>query len=88
MKLGGSLTAGTIVQVMLQGIMWMLAEATVDSGTALEDGTDVGGVQAYGTGGTGYFSRGVSLDYGTVGQLVRAFLSPITVKSAQAAAHS
>ena len=85
-KLGGTLTSGTFVQIMLQGIMWMLAEGTIDSGSALQDGADVGGVAVFAT--TSDYPRGTSLDYGTVGQLVRAFLTPATVKAAQASAHA
>jgi|SRR5579864_574655 len=86
-KLGGTLTAGTILQVLLQGAMWMLVEGTtVDSGSVLEDGADVGSMEPFAT--TGNYPRGVSLDYATSGQLFRAFLTPFTIKSAQASSHA
>lgn len=86
-KSGGTLTAGTVVQILLQGVIWMLADGTVDSGTVLQDdASDVGAMEAWAT--TGAYPRGVSLDYATVGQLFRANVSPFTVKAAQASAHS
>lgn len=85
-KLGGTLTVGTKVQIMLQGVMWVLADGTVQSGNALQDdATDIA-LELYAT--TGAFSRGVSLDFATVGQLFRAFLSPEPNKAAQIAAHA
>ena len=84
---GAALTANVVVQIVLQGAVWMLVEGTtVDSGSVLEDGADVGSMEPFAT--TGNYPRGVSLDYATSGQLFRADLTPFTIKSAQAAAHS
>lgn len=86
-KAGGSLASGTFVQILLQGIMWMLVEGTtIDQGNALEDGSDVGSMEPFAT--TGNYPRGIAIDYGTSGQLFRAALSPFTVKAAQASAHA
>lgn len=82
-----ALTANIVVQMLLQGAMWMLADGTVDSGTLLQDdASDVGAMETWAT--TGAIPRGVSLDYATSGQLFRADLTPFTVKAAHASAHS
>ncbi len=64
----------------------MLAESTVSIGDILQDGADAGGVATYAT--QNYYPRGVALDYATVGQLIRCYLSPITIKAAATAAHA
>lgn len=84
---GAALTSGIVVQLLLQGAIWMLVEGTtVDSGSVLEDGADVGSMEPFAT--MGNYPRGISLDYATSGQLFRADLTPFTIKAAQAAAHS
>ena len=85
-KNNGGWTSANVVQVVLQGVLWMLAESTVDVGQVVQDGADVGGVAAFAT--TSYDPRGISLDYGTVGQLIRVMLFPASNKAAQAAAHT
>lgn len=85
-KNSAPMLAGTVVQVVLQGILWMLADATVSVGQVIQDGADAGGVAPFAT--TSYYPRGISLDYGTVGQLVRVNLFPASNKAAQAAAHA
>jgi|ERR1035437_1829329 hypothetical protein len=82
---GGGITQAQVCQIVLQGVLWMLAESTVSVGDIVQDGADVGGVATYGT--STYYPRGVSLDYGTVGQLIRVNLSPFTIKASATAAH-
>lgn len=85
-KNSSGMTSGVVVQIVLQGVLWMLAESTVSVGDIVQDGADVGGVATFAT--ATYYPRGVSLDYGTVGQLIRVNLSPFTIKAASASAHS
>jgi hypothetical protein len=89
LKNGGLLfTTGDICEILQQGAMWMMCEGTtIDQGNQLQDGADAGGMAPYAT--TGYYSRGVALDYATgAGTLFRADLTPFTVKSAASAAHA
>lgn len=82
-----SFTAGVVVEILLDGILWMLADgANVTLGNALQDTANAGGMANYAT--TGDFSRGTALDFGTNGQLFRALLKPAAVKAAQATAHA
>lgn len=85
-KNSAPLLSGTTVVVVLQGILWMLAGSTVSIGDTVQDDATAGNVSLFAT--TGKYPRGVSLDYGTVGQLVRVNLTPFTIKAAQASAHA
>lgn len=80
------LIAATVIQIVLDGILWMLVEnTTVDVGVVVEDGADAGTVEPLGTTGSS-FPRGISLDYGTVGQLIRVHVQPAVTKVTAAAA--
>lgn len=85
-KNAAPLTSGAVVVIVLQGILWMLAESTVTIGDILQDGADAGGVATFAT--TNYYPRGVALDYGTVGQLIRCNMTPFTIKAAAAPVHA
>jgi hypothetical protein len=79
--------SGAVVQIALGGILQMLAEATIEPGNVVQDNTtDPGGVAPWAT--TGYYPRGVAIDYGVAGQIVRVNLAPFAIKAAQAAAHA
>ena len=86
-KAGGALTAGTVVQIVLGGILWMLSEAAISIGAQLQDGADAGGVATFAT--TSYYPRGVALDYASAsGQLIRCNMQPAIAKAVVAAAHA
>ena len=85
-KAGGALTAGTFVEILIGGFLWMYVDGTtIDQGTVVEDTANVGGVEPLGTTG-GAYPRGIAIDYGVTGALIRVNLMPAVTKVCAAAA--
>lgn len=64
---------GDVVEVAITAgpVMWLLAEGTITPGAKVESATDLLGVVTLASGK----ARGIALDYGTSGQLIRVILA-------------